>query len=310
MLFTKTLAAVAGLATLVPAAMGKMWNLTGDLTCHDPSIIQQDGTWYTFCSGPNVPILTSKDGLKWSQGKPAFNGQKQWWHKYVPAHNTTFVWAPDVREYNNKVYMYYAISTAGSQQSVIGLATTDKISSGNWKDEGMILTSNNTVGYNAIDANLFIDTDNSPYLVFGSYWTGIKIYALDKATMKPTGKIHALAARPGTDKAIEGPFLVKRDDFYTLFVSIDHCCRGYDSNYKIAYARSKNIFGPYQALNGTAALEGGVTVLDKGTKRFIAPGGQSVYKDLIVYHAQDTENNAANTLCISDLSFKNGWPSL
>ena len=27
------------------------WEMGGDISCHDPSIIQEDNRWYAFCTG-------------------------------------------------------------------------------------------------------------------------------------------------------------------------------------------------------------------------------------------------------------------
>ncbi|ORY93550.1 glycosyl hydrolase [Syncephalastrum racemosum] len=310
MLFKKPLIALASVtAAFLPSVMGAAWPLTGDVGCHDPSIIQEGSRWYVFCTGDGIQVLTSNDGLAWTRAPQIFLSAPSWWSKSVPNHSGLDVWAPDVQLYNNKVYLYYAISTFGSQVSAIGLATASSIGAGSWKDEGVILTSSGSNDYNAIDPNLIIDASGNPYLAFGSFWSGIKITALDKSTMKPTGQIYSIAARPNNGGAIEGPSIIYHSGYYYLFASIDKCCDGVDSTYKIAYARSKSITGPYEDVAGDAALQGGVTVLDSGNARWKGPGGQDVYNNVIARHAYDADNNGAPTLLISDLNWSNGWPT-
>lgn len=61
-------------------------------------------------------------------------------------------------------------------------------------------TSNN---YNAIDPELVIDASGNPWLAFGSFWSGLKIVKLDKNTMKPTGSISSIAARPNNGERLK-----------------------------------------------------------------------------------------------------------
>ena len=63
--------------------------------------------------------------------------------------------APQVSFFNNRWHLYYAVSTFGSQGSVIGLATTTSLDPSNasygWTDQGLVLASNASLNYNAID---------------------------------------------------------------------------------------------------------------------------------------------------------------
>jgi arabinan endo-1,5-alpha-L-arabinosidase len=49
----------------------------------------------------------------------------------VPEQEGVDVWAPELKFYNGKAWLYYAVSTFGSRVSAIGLASTTSISSGN-----------------------------------------------------------------------------------------------------------------------------------------------------------------------------------
>ena len=67
--------------------------------------------------------------------------------------------------------------------------------------------------------------------------------------------------------------------------------------------------GPYLDTNGVNMLNGGGTILDSGSARYIAPGGESVSNGAIVRHELDSQNNYIPILFINDLYFVNGWPS-
>lgn len=78
------------------------------------------------------------------------------------------IWAPDVSYHSGTYYAYYAVSTFGSQDSAIGLATSSSMDPGTWTDHGQVIASSTGDAYNAIDPNLVIDEDGTPLLTFGN----------------------------------------------------------------------------------------------------------------------------------------------
>lgn len=296
-------------ANFVEIAMPDNWPLTGDLGVHDPSIIKAEGIYYIFSTGVGIPIKRSYDGFAWSDVGTVFSSYPSWANYYVPEHEDN-IWAPDISYHNGTYYLYYSISKFASNTSAIGLATTSDLTSGQWSDQGMVIRSTSSDNYNAIDPNVVIDQSGTPWLAFGSYWTGLKIVRLSSLTMKPssTATIYSIATRPST--AIEAPSIVYRNGYYYLFASIDTCCDGVDSTYKIIYGRSSNITGPYYDKNGVSMMDGGGTLFDSGNERWIGPGGQSLLSTTaICHHAYDAENNGAPTLMIKTLHWdESGWP--
>ncbi len=292
-------------------ALAAFWNLTGDIAVHDPSIIKEGNSWYTFSTGPGIQVLKSDNGTSWYRVPQIFLSEPSWWNTAVPAQANLDVWAPDVQRYNGKVWLYYSISTFGSNRSVIGLASANSVGAGQWKDEGLVLQSTTSNNYNAIDPELVIDASGNPWLAFGSFWSGLKIVKLDKNTMKPTGSISSIAARPNNGGAIEAPSITYRNGYYYLFASIDSCCKGVNSTYKMVYGRSTSITGPYVDKNGVNMMNGGGTILDAGNVRWKGPGGQDVVNgNLIVRHAYDATDNGNPKLLINDLLWDaNGWPT-
>lgn len=309
-IFRKTLLA-AVLAGSTLAAHADHWTLSGDVGVHDPAILKEGATWWTFSTGEGIQVLYSGDGKAWSRGIKVLGARPAWWSTYVPAHSGLDVWAPDVVTYNGKVWLYYSISTFGSNTSAIGLLSATSVAKGDWSDKGKVISSKSgTNDYNAIDPNLTFDADGQPWLVFGSWFSGIKIVKIDKGTMKPTGSITTLAKR---SSGIEGPAIVQREGYYYLFVSIDKCCAGTSSTYKVAYGRATSITGPYYDKNGKKMTDGYSSVLDAGNSRWVGPGGQDIYREngysIIARHAYDATANGAPKLLISDLKFSGGWPS-
>jgi arabinan endo-1,5-alpha-L-arabinosidase len=230
---------------------------------------------------------------------------------YAPNMGANNVWAPDVKYFNGRYWCYYSVSEYGKNNSAIGLTSCSSIVKGDWRDDGMVIYSKSgTHAYNAIDGDLTIDASGNPWLSFGSWFDGIHVVRLSTSTMKPTGTIYSIAKRSG---GIEGPNIVYANGYYYLFVSIDKCCAGTSSTYKIAYGRSSSITGPYVNKSGTAMTSGGYSLLDSGNTRWKGPGGQDVYQNgsawVIARHAYDANNNGAPTLLISDLYWSSSWPT-
>jgi arabinan endo-1,5-alpha-L-arabinosidase len=182
-----------------------------------------------------------------------------------------------------------------------------------------VLESSFRDDFNAIDPNVFDDAEGRQWLVFGSFWTGIKMVRLDPRTgmrSAEDARVYPLASRrnPG---AVEAPYVVRRGDYYYLFASFDFCCRGAGSTYYTVVGRSKSPTGPYLDRDGKKMLDGGGFIvlhaaLDR-SKRFVGPGHpailQSGARDYIVYHAYDTEAGGKPTLRIQMLGWtEDGWP--
>jgi arabinan endo-1,5-alpha-L-arabinosidase len=194
-------------------------------------------------------------------------------------------------------------------------------------DEGLVLKSRAEDDFNAIDPNLILDEKGQAWLSFGSFWSGIKMRKLDRKTGKLSSddtKVYSLASRyrpkqydpakpglPPDYQAIEAPFIVRRGDYYYLFVSYDLCCRGTKSTYHTLVGRSKEVTGPYLDAAGKKMSEGGATPLLDGNQKWIGPGGESILLqkegDIIVFHAYDAKTGIPS-LQISTLTWTDGWP--
>jgi len=233
------------------------------------------------------------------------------------------IWAPDISRVGDRYFLYYAVSTFGSNQSVIGLATNATLDPASpdfkWVDQRLVLRSKFHDEFNAIDPNLVRDRDGNLWLTWGSFWSGIKLARIDPATGKrPEGdtKVLSIASRSpprGTPDAIEAPYIVSHGDWYYLFVSFDLCCRGVDSTYFVACGRSRDITGPYFDVNGRSLMEGGGSIVIQGNERFHGTGHNAVLRDgdrdYLVYHAYDAQNAGIATLRVSPIYWTpDGWP--
>jgi len=284
----------------------------------DPTaIMSPDGKGlYVFTTGRGIPILYSSNFLDWERidqifDEPRFpNGLPDWASQAIP--RARGIWAPDVVFHNNKYYVYYSVSTVGSQRSAIGLASNKTLDTTNpdylWEDEGMVLESHpDYTDYNAIDPAMFIDNDGKAYLYWGSYWTGLKAVEIDSKTCKPfsykTGELKipagyvAVAARP--DNSIEAPFVIRRGNYYYLFSSFGTTLDGAANTYRIAVGRSENPLGPFIDKDGKSKVEGGGTVILSNSEIWIGTGHNGFFRttqegknqgDWIILHANDAKD--------------------
>lgn len=291
-------------------------NLTGNLVTHDPTILEDNGRFYVLQTGSEqdglvLPGKESANLTHWEGTPGAFmqGNSPGWLRQYVPGVRN--LWAPDLSRFHGQFHLYYSVSTFGSNHSCIGHATRDSMSSGRWIDRGPVMCSNNTHNYNAIDPNIVLDDNGIPWMSFGSFWDGIKMVRLNADGSRADNQVHSLASRGGG--AIEAPVIVKRCDYYYLFVSFDKCCDGSNSTYNLRVGRSRNVTGPYVDRNGNAMMNGGGTTLVSGNTRWRGPGHNSVFfsgnKGYNLYHAYDAYDNGVPKLRISEMVWDSqGWP--
>lgn len=294
--------------------------LTGDNQTHDPSmVIRSDSSYAVYSTNDQVRVST---GLPIPTGGFLFdllgrwvNDSPSWWLTYNPDGRS---WAPDVSFHNGKYWMYYAVSTFGSQKSAIGLATSTSGDPGTWEDQGIVLASKAGKPFNAIDPALLVDASGRWWLTFGSFWSGIYQMELSPETGKSLSAspelIH-VASRPGTNRAIENAYIVKNGDYYYLFASFDRCCQRLNSTYNIRVGRSTSPNGPFVDRAGKRMLDGGGTTILASHGRIVGPGGQSVVyqpsknRHMLVYHYYDGNLNGVSRLGMNALGWNAaGWP--
>ena len=307
-----------------PVTTGMMLEPEGFIQrVHDPVIAYEDGTYYVFSTGSFVPFICSNDKVDWEFCGRVFKNNPAWTRDINP--NLVDIWAPDISFFNDQWHLYYAISTFGSQKSAIGLATNVTLDPNSpdyeWTDHGEILRSREGDRWNAIDPNLVLDENGEPWLAWGSFWDGIWMQKVDRATGQldtndPT--VHHLADRstePDGPSAIEAPFIIFRDGKWYLFVSFDRCCQGVDSTYNLRVGRSDAITGPYVDRDGIPLTEGGGTMILSAYGQWKGPGhnGMLFEEDMhwMVYHAYDSKQIGISKLRIESISWDaDGWPSL
>lgn len=286
---------------------------------HDPStIVCENGKFYFFYTGRGIPSKISLDLTNWQEYRRVFETPLPWWTNIV-ADFRGFIWAPDIAKFNNRWHLYYSVSSWGRNRSAIGLAVNKTLDDSKpdyrWEDRGIVVESHNSDNYNTIDPAVFIDGEKV-WLVFGSYWSGIKLIELNPKTGKrisPNSPLYSLASSQTRD--IEAPFLYKHGAYYYLFVNYGQCCRGINSTYNIRVGRSKNVAGPYIDKTGRDMREGGGEIFLQTDKDKIGPGHSGIFKlnqvEYFSYHFYNGNNNGRPSIMIRRLQWEtNDWPVL
>ncbi|MEW9856640.1 family 43 glycosylhydrolase [Novosphingobium sp. M1R2S20] len=308
-----------------PASLNE--RLSGDIApVHDPVIIRQGDTYYVFNTiGRYIGVKSSKDLTHWTDEQPVFSQIPEWAKAAVPG--TDGIWAPDISYVSGEYRLYYSISTFGSNRSAIGLATARTLDPAakdyGWTDRGMVVMSQPEDDYNAIDPAFIADESGNHWLALGSFWTGIKLFPLDRESGKvvPGTRPYAIARRPapeGGPAPVEAPFILRRGGWYYLIASYDYCCKGVNSTYYTVVSRARSVTGPYLGKDGSEMMHGGGTILLRADlqekQRFRGPGHAGAFTDkdgttYLVYHAYDREKDGAPTLRIAPLRWtEDGWP--
>ena len=217
-----------------------------------------------------------------------------WFAQAIPGgFRGTSYWAPDCIKIGDKYFLFYALSGFGVNTSAIGLVTNTTLDPDDpalyaWADQGMVVQSTAADEFNCIDPAAIVDTDGKLWLAFGSFWTGIKMIALDATGHRIAGSpLYAIAQNPlHATETNEGgkigdpinkianrslPYLYHHDKYYYLFVSWGLCCHGVASTYNIRVGRSEKVTGPYLDKDGKDLAHDGGTLL-LGTEGPVVPG--------------------------------------
>ena len=291
----------------------------GPFRVHDPStIVRCHNTYWVFHTGRGISSACSTNLVDWVRGPRVFTTAPSWVADVVPGNRRLYYWAPDIIQHQNGYLLYYSVSTFGNNTSAIALATNPTLDPNDplyeWEDQGVVIRSNDEVDYNAIDPALFRDDDDSLWMAFGSFWSGIKMIQLDPRTGKrhaPDSPLYALAHHD----SIEAPFIHRRGDSYYLFVNWGFCCRGTNSTYEIRIGRSDKVTGPYFDREGKALLAGGGTLLLATDGVMIGPGHAGILReggqDWFTFHFYDGTRRGTPTFAIRPLNWtEDGWPEL
>ncbi len=254
---------------------------------HDPSIAQfpNDPNYYVYSS--HHLIFKSKDLINWTKYDFTSIDAKDISPKtyaFISSNysNTTMngtYWAPDViyKEGDDHPYwMYISVSCGlGGRNSAISLMkSTSPLfwadSGADIVDAGIVFATKEQSGYktNAIDANIYTDTDGKQYFIWGSFWQGIQAaklmdngfvegidYSSDASILSSCKNFGtSVYAQKSGVEGPEGAWMINHGDYRYMFTSYGWL----GSNYNTRTARSA-VSSPFsEAINednsGTSAM--------------------------------------------------------
>jgi arabinan endo-1,5-alpha-L-arabinosidase len=298
------------------------------VSIHDPVMAREGETYYLFSTGPGITFYSSKDMKSWRLRGRIFPDNPVWAKQVAPTFNG-HIWAPDIVQHDGKWYLYYSVSSFGKNTSAIGVTVNRTLEPDSpdfkWEDQGIVLQS--VPGrdlWNAIDPAVIVSSDGTPWLSFGSFWSGIKLVKLAPGltALAEPQEWHSLAKRERSvlvddTKAgpaeIEAPFIFRKGDYYYLFVSWGLCCRGKDSTYRIMIGRATDVRGPYLDKEGRSLAQGGGSLLLAGDKDWPGLGHNSAYtfdgKDYLIFHAYEAADHGLQKLKIAEMKWDAQlWP--
>jgi arabinan endo-1,5-alpha-L-arabinosidase len=241
---------------------------------HDPStVVRFKGKYYVFATGRGIPFSSSPDGITWTREGSVFTQIPDAVHASVPKNNGMDVWAPDIVRIRDQFYLYYAVSSWGSFNSAVALATNPvldpKDPAYKWTDRGVVVSSDGVEDLNAIDPGVILAPDGTLWLCYGSYHGTIDLVQLDPKTglrILAKSTVTVIANRS------EASDIIFHDGFYYLFVNHDSCCKGKDSQYNIRVGRSRVITGPYLDRHEQPLVKGGGSLFLAAHDHRIGPG--------------------------------------
>lgn len=293
----------------------------------DPSVIKADDGWfYAYGTEDNwgdgqgsrlVPIVRSKDLVKWKYTGTAFGSKPTW----KPSGGG--IWAPDVVKVNGKYYMYYSFSVWADPDPGVGLAIADS-PAGPFIDQGKLFLSSEAGIANGIDP-FYIEEDGKKYLFCGSYSNaatqGIHAFELSNDGLSVKDLSAKIKISAGDFEAV---MIHKRNGYYYFFASKGGCCDGAASTYHVCVARSTSLLGPYLDKTGNPVTSRGTgTLLIQGNNTYAGPGHNAQIitdkagTDWFIYHAIKKSNPKVSSgasrrsLMIDKLTWSaDGWPDI
>jgi beta-xylosidase len=273
----------------------------------DPSVIRVGKDyWATATSSewsPQFPILHSRDLVNWEVTGSVFSHRPDW--------AVGNFWAPEITKFNNRYYVYYVGRKRGGPLSV-AVATADK-PQGPYTDHSPLVSQ----PMGSIDPVVFRDEKGEPYLIWkedgNSQRKPCVLWAqrLDDSGTKLLGEPKELFRNDVSweGAVIEGPFIVRRNDYFYLFYSGNGCC-GMNCNYALGVARAKSLLGPWEKNPANPILA--------GNNDWKCPGHGSIVEDekgryWLLYHAYDARSFVftGREALLDEVKFtKDGWAEI
>ena len=303
------------------------------VTVHDPSIIKADDSYYAF--GSHFAVARTNDFITWYQVLGENGSDKLYggnW-KEVLSDAVSYVgpdassaWAPGMIKIDDTYYMYYSLSTFGSQRSYIGRVESKDIL-GPYTNSVEIVKSSPSNGPNAIDAEVFFDEEGKLWMVYGSFFGGIyikELYNEGENIGLPKEEGFGKKIWNGYDQGPEGPYIFYNEETEYYYLMASH--GSLSLNYNMRVLRSKTPDGPYldtRGRDGASMSNSGIKLAGnfqfEKSQGLAALGHNSVIKVdnkyMVVYHTRFRQGinivSGHHNVYVNQLLFdQEGWPVL
>lgn len=279
----------------------------------DPFVYKHNGIYYLtgtsdLPDGMGFAYYESKDLITWTYKGALYKKPEN----HVGA---SAFWAPEVKYYKGKFYMTYSCYVPNRDQALTCLAVSET-PDGPFKD---LYTPWFDLGYSAIDSNIFVDDDGTPYVYYSKNSTEDAIAQGELYAAKLKNDLSGIDGYPvfiskasqdwekvrwDVNRCNEGPFVFKKNGTYYMTYS------GNDTGYEfygVGVSTAKSPLGPWEKYDDNPMM---TTDLSKNVS---SPGHNSIVestdgKDLyIVYHRHEDANckkpNWTRVVCIDKLYF-------
>ena len=281
----------------------------------DPTVIRTEDGFYLYATQTDkywVPIYFSKDLVNWEFKRTAFRNATK---PQIPGGGA--FWAPEIRHINGKYVLYFSWAKWGDGDASYTAVATSDSPLGDFVNSKELLTKED-FGSNCID-QFYYEEDNKKYMFVGSF-NGIYVTELtdDGLSVKRNENGTPTLKKQVCGKAFEGTNIYKKNGYYYLFASINNCCDGERSRYKVVVGRSQDLLGPYHDKSGKDMINNAwELVLEGDGQKFFGPGHNSIIvqddagTDWMIYHSYVKENGeVGGRLGMLDrvLWTEDGWP--
>ena len=281
----------------------------------DPTVIRTEDGFYLYATQTDkywVPIYFSKDLVNWEFKRTAFRNATK---PQIPGGGA--FWAPEIRHINGKYVLYFSWAKWGDGDASYTAVATSDSPLGDFVNSKELLTKED-FGSNCID-QFYYEEDNKKYMFVGSF-NGSYVTELtdDGLSVKRNENGTPTLKKQVCGKAFEGTNIYKKNGYYYLFASINNCCDGERSRYKVVVGRSQDLLGPYLDKSGKDMINNAwELVLEGDGQKFFGPGHNSIIvqddagTDWMIYHSYVKENGeVGGRLGMLDrvLWTEDGWP--
>ena len=263
----------------------------------DPTVIRTEEGFYLYATQTNsywIPIYFSKDLVNWEFKRSAFRKATRPTEDVLPGGGA--FWAPEIRYINGKYVLYFSWAKWGDGSiSYTAVATSDSPVGDFLNAKPLLITDD--FGSNCID-QFYYEEDGKKYMFVGSF-NGIYVTELtdDGLSVKRDADGKLVLKKQVCGRAFEGTNIYKKGKYYYLFASINNCCDGINSRYKVVVGRSEKLLGE--------------TFFGPGHNSIIIPDDAGT--DWMIYHSYVKENGAVGgRLGMLDriVWSADGWPTI